>query len=229
MNTRSESPQDDADVTALIEQGIVELGLTLPTGSAERLTCFVGLLQKWNRGQNLTAITEPRAMVARHVLDSLSGVPWIKGATVLDVGSGAGLPGIPLAIADSSRQVVLLDSRGKRVQFLLHAKQTLRLDNVDVVQARFEKYRPEGELDTLAARAFAALPALLRDAGPFIAAGARLVAWQRNDPSEQLAGILAGASRDRPLRYRVHAVRVPGIPEPRHIAEIEDGVRRPSE
>lgn len=213
------------DVAALIEQGIAELDLALPQGSIERLSRFVELLKKWNRGQNLTAITEPHAMVARHVLDSLAGTPWVTGTEVLDVGSGAGLPGIPLAITDPSRHLVLLDSRGKRIQFLLHARQVLELENVDVVQVRFEKYQPQLEFDTLAARAFAALPALLRSAAPFIAAGARLVAWQRNDPSAELQEVLAG----RPLRHQVHAVAVPGIAEARHIAVVERSGARPSE
>jgi 16S rRNA (guanine527-N7)-methyltransferase len=213
------------NVAALIEQGMAALGLAPPQGSVERLSHFVELLKKWNRGQNLTAITEPHAMVARHVLDSLAGTPWVTGTEVLDVGSGAGLPGLPLAIADPSRHLVLLDSRGKRIQFLLHARQVLKLENVDVVQARFEKYQPQLEFDTLVARAFAALPTLLRSAAPFIAAGTRLVVWQRNDPSAELQEVLAG----RPLRHRVHAVEVPGIAEARHIAVVERSGARLSE
>lgn len=200
----------------LIEQGAAEMGLALPPGAAGRLDRFLTLLKKWNRAQNLTAITEPRAMVAGHVLDSLAGLPWVEGMRVLDVGSGAGLPGIPLAIAVPDREHVLLDSRRKRVQFLLYAKRELGLDNVSVVEARIEKYRPEGNFGTLTARAFAALPALADAAAPFIKTGARLVVWQRNDPSGELKDALAGLR----VCWAVHPVRVPGIRAPRHIVVV---------
>jgi 16S rRNA (guanine527-N7)-methyltransferase len=204
------------DTSALIEQGVVEMGLSLPPGAAQRLSRFLALLRKWNRAQNLTAITEPRAMVAGHVLDSLSGLPWLSGGRVLDVGSGAGLPGVPLAIADPAREFVLLDSRRKRVQFLLYASSELGLDNVRVVEARIDKYRPDGNFGTLTARAFAPIPALLPLAMPFVNAGARLVVWQGSDSSEELAEALAGS----PVCYAVHPVRVPGIRASRHIAVI---------
>ncbi|MGA8258972.1 MAG: 16S rRNA (guanine(527)-N(7))-methyltransferase RsmG [Arenicellales bacterium] len=205
------------DVTALIEQGLADLGLTLPPGAAGRLADFVALLKKWNRGQNLTAITEERAMVARHVLDSLAGLPWVRGAEVLDIGSGAGLPGIPLAIAEPSRRLVLLDSRRKRIQFLLHARQVLKLDNIAPVQARFEEYLPERHVDTLTARAFATLPELVRRTAPLVAEGARLVAWQRDDPSQELGKTPPGEG----FHCQAHAVRISGIAGPRHILVIE--------
>jgi len=204
------------DTAALIEAGAGEMGLSLPAGTAGRLDRFLALLQKWNRAQNLTAITGPRAMVAGHVLDSLAGLPWLRGERVLDVGSGAGLPGIPLAAADPAREYVLLDSRRKRIQFLLYAVRELGLDNVSVVEARIEKYRAEGKFGTLTARAFAALPELVRLAAPFLESGARLVVWQGNDPSGELKEALAG----RGVCYAVHPVRVPGIPAPRHIVVI---------
>lgn len=204
------------DTTGLIEQGVEEMGLSLPPGAAARMARFLALLRKWNRAQNLTAITEPRAMVAGHVLDSLAGLPWLRGARVLDVGSGAGLPGVPLAVADPQREYVLLDSRRKRIQFLLYAKRELGLDNVSAVEARFEKYQPDGKFGTLTARAFAALPELVRQAAPFINTGARLVAWQGNDPSGALQHAPAGPG----ICYAVHPVRVPGIEASRHIVVI---------
>lgn len=204
------------DTTALIEQGAGEMELPLPAGAAGRLARFLALMKKWNRAQNLTAITAPDAMVAGHVLDSLAGAPWLCGGRVLDVGSGAGLPGIPLAVADPAREYVLLDSRRKRVQFLLYVKRDLGLDNLSVVEARIEKYRPDGKFDTLTARAFAALPELVRVTAPFVDSGSRLVVWQGNDPSAELNEALAGLC----LCYAVHPVRVPGIRASRHIAVI---------
>jgi len=203
-------------MTGLIATGSAELGVALPPASAERLARFLGLMHKWNRGQNLTAVTEPAEMVARHVLDSLAGLPWVRGERVLDVGSGAGLPGIPLAIVEPAWRVVLLDSRGKRIQFLKYVKQALGLENVEIAQARFEKYPVDGKFDTLTARAFAAFPELFRGALPFINAGARLVAWKGNDPSAELGATLAG----RPVVYAVHALRVPQVAAPRHIAVV---------
>lgn len=204
------------DIPALIEEGAAKMGLSLPADAPGRLACFLALLGKWNRGQNLTAITDPEAMVYGHVLDSLAGLPWLDGGRVLDVGSGAGLPGIPLAIADPGQELVLLDSRRKRIQFLLYAKRELALDNVLVVEARIEKYRPEGNFGTLTARAVAALPELAAAVMPFIDAGARLVVWQRKDPSRELEDALAGLH----TCCAVHPVRVTGIRAPRHIVVI---------
>lgn len=206
-----------AQMGGLIERGSVAMGLSLPAGSGERLARFLALMRKWNRGQNLTAVTDPAEMVARHVLDSLAGLPWVRGEEVLDVGSGAGLPGIPLAIARPGWRVVLLDSRGKRIQFLRYVKQDLGLDNVEIVQARFEKYPPGRKFDTLTARAFAAFPDLMREAGPFITAGARLVVWKGSDPTVEMETTLA----DQPFRYAVHALRVPGVDAARHVAVVE--------
>lgn len=207
------------DTADLIQQGLAGLDLPAPAGASGRMARFLELLEKWNRTRNLTAITGPEAMVAKHVLDSLAGAPWVRGRRILDVGSGAGLPGIPLAIADPSRQWVLLDSRGKRTQFLNYVRHDLGLANVTVVQARIEKYQPEGKFDTLTARAFAALPKLVGRVMPFITSGARLVAWQGGDPSAELAETLAG----RNFVYAVHGVQVPGIQAQRHIAIVERG------
>lgn len=201
----------------MIEQGCVEMKLSVPAGAADRLVRYLGLIEKWNRAQNLTAASGAEAMATRHVLDSLSGAPWLSGGRVLDVGSGAGLPGVPLAVVEPSRQFMLLDSRRKRVQFLIYAKQALNLDNVEVVQARVEKYRPEGKFDTLTARAFAALPELVGRTMPFVTAGTRLIVWQRNDPTPALNETLAG----HPVSYAVHPVQVPGIEAPRHIVVVE--------
>jgi len=201
----------------MIERGAAELGIAVPTEAAERLARFLLLLAKWNRTYNLTAITEPEAMVARHVLDSLSGAPWIRGVRALDIGTGAGLPGVPLAIVEPDRRWVLLDSRDKRIQFLTYARHDLDLENVTVVRARFEKYEPEGKFDTLTARAFSALPDLVRGAMPFILAGARLVAWTGSDPTRKLAETLDHQS----VCHAVYAVRVPGVDAQRHIVVID--------
>lgn len=205
------------DTAAIIERALAELKADAPPDAPERLARFLSLMAKWNRSHNLTAITDPRAMVAKHVLDSLAGGPWVVGRRALDVGSGAGLPGIPLAVANPSREWVLLDSRGKRVQFLTYVKHDLGLENVTVVQARIEKYQGIGKFDTLTARAFAALPELVRLTTPFIQAGARLVVWTGSDPSAALADI---TDRQR-LAGTAYPVRVPGVSGQRHIVTVE--------
>jgi len=208
-----------ARLAGLIERGCGELGVSAPPGAARCLARFLELLRKWNRAQNLTAVTDPADMVARHVLDSLAGLPWVRGERVLDVGSGAGLPGIPLAIARPGWQLVLLDSRGKRIEFLRYVKQDLGLDNIELAGVRFENYPPDRKFDTLTARAFAAFPDLIQGAGPFMAAGARLVVWQGGDPTDKIRAALAG----RALDHAVHAVRVPGVAAARHITVVEGG------
>ena len=123
-----------------IEQSIIEgcerLELRLPAGGGARLAVFLSLLERWNRAYNLTAVRDPEAMVVRHVLDSLSILPWLEGPRVLDVGSGAGLPGIPLAIIRPDCEFVLLDSNGKRTRFMSQAAAELKLPNVSVVRSR---------------------------------------------------------------------------------------------
>ena len=140
-----------------IEQSILEgserLGIPLPAEAVARLGAYLTLLERWNRAYNLTAVRDPEAMVVRHVLDSLSILPWLEGPRVLDVGSGAGLPGIPLAIARPEQGFCLLDSNGKRTRFLTQVAAELRLGNVAVVRGRVEDYRPEILFDSVVSRA----------------------------------------------------------------------------
>jgi len=208
----------------LIEHGAARLQVDLPAGAAVRLGRFLELLGRWNRAQNLTAVTDPAEMVPRHVLDSLAGLKWVTGDRLLDAGSGAGLPGIPLAVVRPDRRHVLLDSRRKRVQFLIHAAGALGLDNVEVVEARLENYRPEVKFDTLSARAFAALPEAVRLAGPHLAGGARLVLWQGSISARDLAAL----SKSGNFRYDVQTVRVPGLQARRHILVVEAAGRGPA-
>ncbi len=141
----------DEQLTCLLNQGLEVLGQSAPT---EALLCYLNLLSKWNRAYNLTAVRAKEDMVTRHLLDSFAILPWVKGQYLLDVGTGAGLPGIPLAIARPELQVVLLDSNGKKIRFLQEVKRVLSLTNVDIVKARVEDYRAESSFDTVISRAF---------------------------------------------------------------------------
>ena len=137
-------------------------GLSVDPPAAGALAEFLGELSKWNRVHNLTAVTEPAAMVRRHVVESLALRTFLRGSRVADVGSGAGAPGIPLAIAEPQRQFTLIESRGKRAAFLRHVQGRLGLTNVAVEHGRVEDMNDARPFDTVLARAVASPPELLR-------------------------------------------------------------------
>ena len=192
------SDQPQRIVDALID-GVRQLGLQMPI---EGLLNYLNLLHKWNHAYNLTAIRDINDMVRRHVLDSLAILPWIKKNRVLDVGSGAGLPGIPLALALPELQVVLLDSNGKKIRFLQEAKRVLSLANVEIVQSRVENYRPSHGFDTVTSRAFSNLEQMIKWTQHLIAADGIWLAMKGRYPEEELAAI------HHP--YRVEAYTVAG-------------------
>ena len=142
---------DLVQIETMLNDGLQHLGQKL---QAKVFLQYLMLLQKWNSAYNLTAIRDMDVMVGRHILDSLAICPWVKGPRLLDVGTGAGFPGIPLALAMPEMHVVLLDSNGKKIRFLREVKRVLSLDNVDIVQTRAENYRPEVGFDTVTSRAF---------------------------------------------------------------------------
>jgi 16S rRNA (guanine527-N7)-methyltransferase len=142
-------------------EGTEALGLALSPRSADQLMAYLTLLQKWNKVYNLTAIRDPKEMLVKHLLDSLSVVPHISGERLIDVGTGGGLPGIPLAICYPDRQVDLLDSNSKKTRFLVQAKAALGLHNTEVFHQRVEQYQPEALYDGVVSRAFASLQDML--------------------------------------------------------------------
>lgn len=144
----------DSELRASLQCGVDALGIDV---SIDALMTYLQLLDKWNHAYNLTAVREITAMVVRHILDSLAIVPWVKGDRVLDVGTGAGLPGIPLALACPKQQLVLLDSNGKKIRFLHEVKRVLGLTQVEIIQIRAESYHPKEGFDTVVSRAFSEL------------------------------------------------------------------------
>ena len=126
----------------LLQQGLREMGLNLAAPVQKKLLNFLKLLEKWNRAYNLTAIRDPEQMVPRHLLDSLTVLPYLQGSRVLDIGTGAGLPGIPLALARPDLEFTLLDSNAKKTRFATQALHELGLKNVVVQQERVEKFHP---------------------------------------------------------------------------------------
>jgi len=186
-------------------------GMDLETLQVSRLLDYLELLQRWNRTYNLTAIRDPAEMITRHLLDSLSVMPWIRGPRMLDAGTGAGLPGVPLAIARPELAITLLDSAGKKVRFLNHVARELHLENVHPVQARLESYEPEGAFETIVSRAFSSLAAFA-GAARHLARTARLLAMKGRYPAEELGDLQAWVRVES-----VEKLTVPGLQEDRHL------------
>lgn len=196
--------------------GIAALGLTLPDGAEAKLLAYLALLDKWNRVYNLTAVRDAARMVSHHLLDSLAAVPHFQGETVLDVGSGGGLPGIPLAIARPDLRVTLIDSIAKKTAFLLQAKAELGLANLNVVTGRVEDFRPETGFDVITSRAFSDLREFVALTRHLLNPGGRWLAMKGLYPNEEIIQLPAGVrvSAD-------HALVVPGLEASRHLIVME--------
>ena len=164
---------------ALLEVAITETDVA-------RLLTLLDELERWNRTYNLTAVSGREEMIAHHLLDSLSISPDLAGERIADVGTGAGFPGLPLAIVNPARQFTLIDSSGKKTRFVAHAARTLGLDNVTVTQARAETLRPETPFDTVTARALAPLPKLLEQVAPLCGPQTRVLAMKGRWPEEEV-------------------------------------------
>jgi 16S rRNA (guanine527-N7)-methyltransferase len=201
-------------IQTALQDGLHALGLALAPAAQEKLIAYLELLAKWNRAYNLTAVRDPGQMVVRHLLDSLAILPLVRGPRVLDIGSGAGLPGIPLALARPDLRFVLLDSNAKKTRFLIQAVAELGLKNAEVVNSRVEGYRPAAPFDTLIARAFAGIADMLSVSAPLCAPGGRWLAMKGVYPHQELAAI--------PPDYRVECRRlqVPGLDAERHVVII---------
>jgi len=189
-----------------IEAAIQNLDQGYPDGAAEKLAALLNELAKWNRRINLTAIREPREMITGHLLDSLAARPLLEGTTVLDVGTGAGFPGLPLAIAEPARQFTLLDSNNKKIAFVEHAAGRLGLDNVTAIKGRGEDYAPGHRFDTVIVRALAALPRLVEVAGHLVREGGVLVALKGRYPAVELEQLSS-----TPWDHAVLELEVPGM------------------
>ncbi len=194
-----------------LEQGLARMGLKLEHGQQQRLLDYLALLARWNRTFNLTAIRDPNEMVSRQLLDSLSILPLIQGPRVLDVGTGPGLPGIPLAIARPDFHLILLDSNGKKTRFVRQAKMELGLENLEVVQERVESWRPQECFDTVTARAFAALPKMIDLTAGLLRESGLLLAMKGLVPRDEIEQI-----RAKGMVVESVALEVPGVSGERH-------------
>lgn len=163
------------------------LGLSVSPDQIERLVAYVDLLEKWNRAYNLTAIRDRREIVDRHLIESLSIAPFLSGDSRVDVGTGAGLPGIPLAIIEPSVHYVLLDSNGKKTRFLSEVKRALALSNIDVETTRVESWRPGRHFDAVVTRAFADLGTTLERVDHLMGSQGMLFAMKTESASKEVA------------------------------------------
>jgi len=197
-------------------QGLAELGLKLASPACETLLAYLDLLQKWNRVYNLTAVREPERMLYQHLLDCLAVIPHLTGSNLLDVGSGAGLPGIPVAIALPRLPVTLLESNHKKAAFLRQAAIELHIDNVGVVGERAEAWQTSQRFDLVISRALADIPEFIRLAGRLVAPGGALVAMKGVYPYDELAQLPAGWRLAQAV-----ALKVPGLQAERHWLRLE--------
>jgi 16S rRNA (guanine527-N7)-methyltransferase len=168
------------------------LGVRLGEADAARLLTLLEELRHWNRRTNLTAITDPGQMITHHLLDSLAISPDLAGTQVADVGTGAGFPGLPLAVANPQRHFTLIDSNAKKLRFVAHAAGLLRLDNVTTLHARAESLHPQVPFDTVTARALAPLPKLLDYVAPLAGPATRVLAMKGRWPEDELAQLPPG-------------------------------------
>ena len=193
----------------------VDLGLTVTAQQDLQLQQYLALLQRWNKVYNLTAIRDPEQMLALHLWDSLSIVPFIQAAACLDVGSGAGLPGILLAIMRPEQSFTLLDTNGKKTRFIQQAALELGLKNVFVVQKRVEDWQPVQKFNAIISRAFASLADFVTVSGIHLAEQGVLYAMKGRYPESEIADLPSGWSV-----IRSHSLRVPALEAERHLLEL---------
>lgn len=200
---------------ARLRSGVQALGIDLAPETEARLLSYLETLARWNRVFNLTAVRDPEEMVARHILDSLAILPHLPAGPLLDVGSGAGLPGIPIALLQPTRPVTLLDRSHKRVDFLTEVVARFALANVTLACERAEDHAPPVPYAVITARAYASLGDIVLAAGRLLAEGGVIAAMKGALPTEELAAVAS------PYAVRaVHALEVPGLSAKRHLVVL---------
>jgi 16S rRNA (guanine527-N7)-methyltransferase len=195
--------------------GAAQLGIELSERQAQQLIRVLDELDDWNQRMNLTAIKERSAQITKHLLDSLSVQPFLQGERVLDVGTGAGFPGLPLAIVNPAKQFMLLDSTAKKLKFIEHVSRSLELPNVQTVHTRAENFRPTQRFDIVLSRAVGPVEQFVKWAGHLVVGGGRLLAMKGRHPEAELANLPNGWKL-----AAVHRLNVPALDEERHLVEI---------
>lgn len=211
-------PGSAEQLAARISAGIEALGQQPGQHPVARYVTFLQLLGQWGKAYNLTAIRTPDAMVTHHVLDSLAVLPYLRGVHALDVGTGAGVPGLILALARPDMRWVLLDSRRKKIRFITQAIMELRLTNIETVSARVEDYRPAVLFTTVITRAFGSLRKFYAGAKYLVAPGGVLLAMKSGDMAGEIEELKK--TKDPPGFVQTHKLDVPGVEKARCLVEI---------
>lgn len=190
------------------------LHVRLNTGTADQLLTLLDELARWNRAYNLTAVRDRGEMITHHLLDSLSVLPALAGPRIIDVGTGAGFPGLVLALVDPDREYTLLDSNGKKIRFVEHALRTFALRHVRAVQSRVEDYRPTSGFDTVVGRAYAPAARFAASCRHLLAPGGEILMMKGRDPAAELEALATE------WLIQVEPVEVPGLHEARHLVRL---------
>lgn len=199
----------------LLAAGIAEMGLSVSSDTQQKLLSYIGLLQKWSKVYNLTAVRDPLEMVTLHLLDSLSVLPYVQAKSLLDVGSGGGLPGIVLAICLPQLKVTTIDAVQKKVIFMRQVKGELGLDNLEVVHARVESYRPAEKFDAIISRAFSELGLFISLTKHLIKENGQWLAMKGQVLQDELKDLSLGTAKITPLN-------VAGLEAKRHLVVLEN-------
>jgi 16S rRNA (guanine527-N7)-methyltransferase len=215
MSPKTGRDSQPGDAERRLLDGARALGVELHPAQARAMLRLLDELAAWNRAYNLTAVISPETMLTHHLLDSIAASPDLAGERIADVGTGAGFPGLPLAILHPGRRFTLIDSVAKKIRFVAHCVRVLGLGNVTAVHGRAETLAASGPFDTVIARAFAALPEMLATIAPLCGAGTRVVALKGRYPAQELAALPPGW-----VLEGSRAVAVPGLDAERHILRL---------
>ena len=200
-----------------VGDGLKSLEIDLLSGAIDNLVRYVDLLDEWNGTYNLTAVRGTGKMISHHILDSLSVLPYLQGKHCADIGTGAGLPGLVLAIAEPERQWVLIDSNQKKIRFVRYAMQTLDICNAEAICQRVEQFHPEIPFSTIVTRAYGNIGKIIRDTAHLVPAGCRILAMKGPKVTAELQKL--GNCTEK-IQILSHTLHVPGLSEDRRLVEI---------
>ena len=199
-----------------LEEGLADLGEDPGAHPCQAYLDYLSLLSKWNRAYNLTAIRGMENMLTHHILDSLAVLPYVQGSECLDVGSGAGLPGLILALARPRHNWCLLDSNGKKVRFMKQAVLELKINNVHVLHTRIEDYRPQSLYTTIISRALRPAPAFYDQVLTLLQGKGRVIIMKGTRPGPELKKL-----RDAGISFELAVLKIPGLNKQRHLVVID--------
>lgn len=198
-----------------LSQAAAHMGISLTAAQGESLLKLLNELNDWNQRINLTAIRDLQQQLSKHLLDSLSIQPFLRGRYIADIGTGAGFPGLPLAVINPDKEFLLIDSINKKLRFVEHAAAVMQLQNVAVLHTRAQDYRPTRLFDVVVSRAMGSIENFVLWCGHLCAPQGRLLAMKGRYPDEELATV--------PKGWRVvavHELKIPGLDEQRHLVEL---------